>query len=206
MDKFIETILRAAKEENDRREAEAAKLVADPMAEAKVDAIAAEFERVDKDFFMKNERHNLLPRMAVNGFTMENADELIGLITYAARALLKVAEFTARLDTFSDSFKVNQKLGKKADDLTLHMMEFGNIVNKMLDDMLDAFHHALDLDDGPVCNHDDGDEDDDDEVDPYDGSSGCMAEEPNEPDDMAVLLRILRVLGVLDAALAKAKT
>lgn len=189
MGKFIEMVLRAAKEGNDRREAEAAKLVADPMAEAKVDAIAAEFEKVDRDFYMKNEKHNLLPRMKENRFAMEDADELIGLITYATRATLKVSEFLARLDALSDSFAINPKLGKKADGLTLHMMAFIDIVDKMMDDMLATFHNILDLnDEDPQC-----DDDDEDEDDPCEGCSGCTGEELGEPDDM-------------DAVLAKAKT
>lgn len=136
-EEFAQMVVQIAADEAARRKAASA--TASPEAVEEFKKVEAEFTEVDKNFFMRNERHNLVPRLMGHMFAAKDCDELIGLITYAIRAILKAAEFLARLDKLEPELKKDVNLAEKADELTFHLISFRNIVDEMLDDMFDAF-------------------------------------------------------------------
>lgn len=134
---FAQMVVQIAADEAARRKVTSA--TASPEAVEEFKKVEAEFAEVDKNFFMRNERHNLVPRLVNHMFTAKDFDELIGLITYAIRAVLKVAEFLARLDKLEPELKKDVNLAEKADELTFHLINFRNIADRMLDDLFDTF-------------------------------------------------------------------
>lgn len=134
---FAQMVVQIAADEAARRKVTSA--TASPEAVEEFKKVEAEFAEVDKNFFMRNERHNLVPRLVNHMFTAKDSDELIGLITYAIRAVLKVAEFLARLDKLEPELKKDVNLAEKADELTFHLINFRNIADRMLDDLFDTF-------------------------------------------------------------------
>lgn len=157
---FAQMVVQIAAEETTRRKAASA--TASPEAVEEFKKVEAEFAEVDKNFFMRNERHNLVPRLVNHMFTAKDSDELIGLITYAIRAVLKVAEFLARLDKLEPELKKDVNLAEKADELTFHLISFRNIADRMLDDLFDTFGDVTGI----------KDEDESDEPD-RDDCGGC---------------------------------
>lgn len=178
-EEFVQMVVQIAADEAARRKAASA--TASPEAVEEFKKVEAEFTEVDKNFFMRNERHNLVPRLMGHMFAAKDCDELIGLITYAIRAILKAAEFLARLDKLEPELKKDVNLAEKADELTFHLISFRNIVDEMLDDMFDAFGDVTGIKD-----EDEGEEPDRDDCGGCCGfcgsCEGCCGTEADDED------------------------